>query len=339
MSLQPGREWETLVARLEVLFAGPGFRVQSPESIRSTRTGNTVKVDVTVRGKVGAQDVLIAFECRDRKDNQGVEWLQQLATRKQDIGASELVAVSRDGFTPDAVREAAAYGIPLRTLSRFDSEDVAKMVLGVRLELQRPRYLANQLDLTKLVYRKFGIDPFGADELPDLTTDVLEEIGRDVNAPAFRDLEEQRPVSLANLVALADWGSAFADGYFSHRRRHTAILAATFSDEWGHDSPRFRRFLREDAGVEVSRLAFVGDVWWDIEEVPLTSVLRYSKTSGTLATVAEFDLRPHGFGHVAQFFFSGDLGPPGPSSDEPEQPAAESSAPKSDILRHEAQER
>lgn len=310
MSLQAGREWEILVAQLETLFAGPGFRVQSPENIRSARTGNIVKVDVTVRGRVGTQDILIAFECRDRKGNQGVDWLQQLATRKQDIGASELVAVSSEGFTADAVREAAAYGVSLRTLSKLGVQDVANMLLGVRLELQRPRYLANQIDLTKLSYHKFGMDVFSADRWPDLTVEVLEDITRDVTAPAFRDLRENRWASVAELISMADWESAFTAGYFPDRRRHTAILDGGYRDEWGHERARFQRFLSDDAGIEVGRLAFIGDVWWHIEEVPLTSVLQYSEDSGTLATIAEFDLRPHGIDQVAQLFMAGELGDP-----------------------------
>jgi len=317
--VQAGREWELLVAQLETIFAGPGFRIQSPENIRSKRTGNVVKVDVTVRGKVGAQDILIAFECRDRKDNQGVDWLQQLVTRKQDIGASELIAVSHDGFSRDAKREAAAYGIPLRTLSRLDSTEIASLVLGVKLEVQHPRYNANQIDLSELKYYKFGLDPFAADEWPSLTLDILQEILDKPHESSFRDRQEQKLVSVADMIHMADWDSAYQGGVFKGTRRHRAVLATEYVDAWSNDSMRFELWLTNDAGIRLGNIVFLGDVWWEIEKVPLSAVMKYSRDEGTLATVAKFDLRPHGIKQTLQVFFAGEL--PGPIAPPPVEQA------------------
>lgn len=308
--MRPGREWEILVAQLETLFAGPGFKVRSPENIRSRRTGNVVKVDVAVRGKVGTQDILIAFECRDREDRQGVDWIQQLSTRKQDIGASELIAVSRDGFTADAIREAEACGIPLRTLSKVSPDELASLVLGVRLEIQRPQYRATQIDLSHLSYHQFGIDPLHADEWPSLTSQVLEEILAKPYEPTFLDQQMRRSVSIADMVVLADWDSAFTGEVHEDKREHCAYLPTEYVDSWGMKSKRFELWLEDDCGIRLSRFAFLGEVWWRSEQVPLSAVMHYVEDSRTLATIAEFDLKPHGFSEKLKLFFDGYV--PGP---------------------------
>lgn len=308
---------ELLVAQLETIFAGPGFRVQSPESIRSRLSGNIVKVDVTVRGKVGAQEILIAFECRDRKENQGVDWVQQLVTRKQDIGASELIAVSRDGFSVDAKREADAHGIPLRTLSSLGPEELALLVLDAELKVQRPRYQARQL--SGLKYHKFGLDPYAADMWPDLTPEILERILAAPDEPSFRDKKEQKLVSVAEMIHMADWDSAFEGGVFEGARQHCAALPTEYVDSWGCDSMRFELWLDDDAGIKLGDLAFRGDVWWESEPVPLSAVMEYRYDERAMATVAEFDLRPHGIDQAVQLLFAGEL--PASTDSPPVEPA------------------
>lgn len=293
-----GREWEVLVAQLEALFAGPAFTVTSPDNIRSRRTGNIVKVDVTVRGRVGAQEVLIAFECRDRADHQGVDWIQQLATRKQDIGASELVAVSRDGFTADAAREAEAHGISLRTLASVDSNELASFVLELSMDLDRRRYQARRVDFRQLRVRPFGIDRAA---WPEFTPEHLQDV---MNRPEDRILHDKltgNAVSVIELVHAADWDAAFRGERFAGKRAHVAPLSK-FTDQWGHEQPRLRYWLDSGHGVDIDGLAFEGDVWWETESVQLSRLLRYSTSDNALAAIAEFDLSPHGFAETIQVF-------------------------------------
>ncbi len=302
--MNPGREWEILVAQLETLFAGPGFEVRSPDNVRSKRTGNVEKVDVTVRGKVGSQDILIAFECRDRDDHQGKDWLQQLATRKQDIGASELVAVSRDGFTADAEREAAAYGIPLRTLTRLQPAELASLVLGIELHIGRPQYNATGLDATKMIFRQFGLDPLRTD-WPTLTPELLQEVVSDPHKPRFIDQLEHAQVSVADLIHRSDWKSAFTQGAFEGKRDHRASLPTQYEADWGKHG-RYQLFIEPGYGIELVEVTFLGEVWWKTETVPFSAVMRYAAESGTLAMVAEFDLTPHGFDETLQLFIVGE---------------------------------
>jgi len=301
--MQQGREWELLVARLEQLLAGSAFRVTSPDNIRSPLTGNIVKVDVTVRGRVGSQDVLVAFECRDRDGRAGVDWIQQLLARKADIGASEFIAVSRDGFTKDAVREAAAHGIPLRTLERATDKELADFVLGLRLESLIPHYEAKLVDYSGLRIRPFGVD---LGSWPEFTPQHLQGILDAADTPSLVDSVTGGLVSIADMIRQADWAAAFAEGVFEGTRTYTAEVTSEYIDQFGHAHPRYRYWLDRGHGVDMSGFTFTGQVWWRSEPVLMSQAMRYSESERTLVTVAEFDLAPHGIPHTLQVFMGGE---------------------------------
>ncbi|WP_031498143.1 restriction endonuclease [Bryobacter aggregatus] len=118
------REFEQLVARIEH-DAGPlGLVVRSPDRILCKVTGRKREVDVSVRSRAGTADLLVTIECRKRHPKQDVTWIEQLATKRDAIGASCTIAVSSSGFTPAAEAVAARHGIRLRRLSEISVDEV-----------------------------------------------------------------------------------------------------------------------------------------------------------------------------------------------------------------------
>ena len=69
-------------------------------------------------------NLLVVFECRDRTDPQDLTWIEQLASKAEDVGADKTVAVSVEGFKASAERMAERFGIELRTLKSVSSDDV-----------------------------------------------------------------------------------------------------------------------------------------------------------------------------------------------------------------------
>lgn len=115
-----GRALETLVAILEKSFAPFDVVVDSPAHIKGRRSGSTREVDVAVRGRLGATELLVIMECRDRAGIEDVRWIEELATKRTDVGADKAVAVSTSGFSSGAESLAAAEGIELRTLESIE---------------------------------------------------------------------------------------------------------------------------------------------------------------------------------------------------------------------------
>jgi len=118
------RQFEQMVARIEADGRPLGLLVKSPDHIRSLVTGELREVDASIRSFNGASEVLITVECRKRKSKEDVTWIEQLATKKQALGAVRTIAVSSAGFSKQAKKAAECYGIDLRLLSEFSVADI-----------------------------------------------------------------------------------------------------------------------------------------------------------------------------------------------------------------------
>jgi len=129
---QQWREFERLVARIEADADPHGIVVKSPDRVRCKDTGRLREVDATIRSKIGSTDLLVTIECRDRAKVQDVTWIEQLASKKQAIGAALTIAVSSRGFSSDAEKVAARRGIVLRQTQDLAFSDLSPL-LGLDL--------------------------------------------------------------------------------------------------------------------------------------------------------------------------------------------------------------
>ncbi|MCW3099146.1 MAG: hypothetical protein JWL77_4764 [Chthonomonadaceae bacterium] len=122
------RQFEQLVARIEADSGPLGLIVTSPDRIRCKITGHLREVDASVRTKIGTSDILVTIECRQRKPKQDVTWIEQLAAKKSNIGASHTIAVSHTGFSQEAEAVARHHGIDLRQLSDVSAAEVNQLI-------------------------------------------------------------------------------------------------------------------------------------------------------------------------------------------------------------------
>lgn len=121
---KPWREFEKLVSRIEEFLCPKGAVVESPAYIPDLETGTMREVDASIRFTVGSTQLLIVIECRDRSQKQDVLWIEQLSSKKRNLGISELIAVSSIGFTPEAVRKGRSLGVQIRKLNKISNEDI-----------------------------------------------------------------------------------------------------------------------------------------------------------------------------------------------------------------------
>jgi hypothetical protein len=125
-SSQEWRQFEKLVARIEEAAAPIGAKVTSPDRVRELATGVLREVDASIRFRVGTADLLITVECRHRGRPGGRAWIDELAAKRQAIGASKTIAVSTSGFTKPAIVAAQILGIELRELTNVTVSDISK---------------------------------------------------------------------------------------------------------------------------------------------------------------------------------------------------------------------
>jgi hypothetical protein len=130
------RQFEQLVARIEETLAPKGAVVTSPDRIRDLLTGKLREVDASIRFDVGSTPILITVECRKRRNVQDDTWIEQLASKREKIGAAKTIAVSAAGFSDSATRTAKFYGIELRRLEdRIGEEIVQQFLAGFKISL------------------------------------------------------------------------------------------------------------------------------------------------------------------------------------------------------------
>lgn len=124
------REFEKLVARIEKAASPHGAIVTSPDRIRDLTTDQLREVDASIRHKLGTSDILVTVECRKRGRKGDDTWIEQLATKRQKIGAAKTIAVSSTGFTSSAEKSAKHFGIELRTLSEISASEIENWFLS-----------------------------------------------------------------------------------------------------------------------------------------------------------------------------------------------------------------
>lgn len=118
------RDFEKLVALIELHLAPKGAVIKSPDHIIDKITNEPREVDASIRYQVGSVPILITIECRDRKSIEDSRWIEQLIQKKNDIGATATIAVSSKKFSTPALKKAKSYGIETRLLNDIDEDSI-----------------------------------------------------------------------------------------------------------------------------------------------------------------------------------------------------------------------
>lgn len=129
------RDFEKLITRLEQAMAPLGAEIKSPDRIADKITGTLREVDASVRYQGASGPVLITIECRDRIKIEDVTWIEQISTKRLDIGANFTIAVSSNNFTKNAITKAEHYGIRTRTLRNLHAAEVIGLLTVEHIEV------------------------------------------------------------------------------------------------------------------------------------------------------------------------------------------------------------
>lgn len=141
------REFEKLVARIERQLGPEGATVKSPDYILDKVTGSRREVDASIRYQVGSVPILITVECRDRSDSEDATWIEQLATKRHNIGAAKTVAVSSSGFTQPAIECAESHGIEIRLIDEITDEDILAWANKLEISVAKATYKLGSLHI------------------------------------------------------------------------------------------------------------------------------------------------------------------------------------------------
>jgi hypothetical protein len=117
------QQFEKMITRLEKSLS-PESVIKKNDKLIDRITGTLREVDASIRQKIGSSEILIILECRKRNKRADTLWIEQLKSKKEDIGADKVLAVSSIGFTKSALIKAQRYGIAVRTTEMVDATTV-----------------------------------------------------------------------------------------------------------------------------------------------------------------------------------------------------------------------
>jgi len=135
--VRKGREFENLITILERDANKLGMTIKAPDFIEDKITGKKREIDISIRGMVDSKDYLVILECRDWKRPQDVLWIEQLAGKRDGVGADKAIAISSTRFTSSAVKKAKALNIELRSLRDINIDNIKGWFQVVSLENQQ----------------------------------------------------------------------------------------------------------------------------------------------------------------------------------------------------------
>jgi len=123
-----GRELELLIKRLEKHNLPDGAKIKSPDYIADKITGQKREVDATIRYKLGTNEILIGFECRDRNSVEDSTWIEQIRCKHEDLNTTKVIAISSERFTKPALVKAKHYGISARIIEEITENDLRNWI-------------------------------------------------------------------------------------------------------------------------------------------------------------------------------------------------------------------
>jgi len=134
--VRKGKEFEELVTRIESLLTPDGAIIKSPDYIKQKISGKKREVDASIRCKVGSVPILITIECRNRNSSEDIRWIEELTSKKENIGANTTIAVTSSDFSENAVMQAKQSGIEIRTIKEISDTDILNWPKALQFQLR-----------------------------------------------------------------------------------------------------------------------------------------------------------------------------------------------------------
>jgi hypothetical protein len=226
--------------------------------------------------------MLVAIECRDRKDVEDVVWVEQLVTKRNDINAAKCIAVSSAGFSKAAIAKAKHHGIEIRLVQNVTDSDVVDWFNGLCIDVKYRNVSVNRVDFVLETGGKMG----GIQLADDLHAAFMDN---SPEALIFFDREADKWISVQDIIE--DWqkqGNVLEDDSYPLGKPFARIIGVTPQPPCLH--------TRTDKGqFDVSYIQITLDVTMFEERIRVTDLLQYSDEDSPKAytALARFAIQGH----------------------------------------------
>lgn len=271
------KRFEEIAGRIEAHLTPTGAVVKLNDHLPDKKTGHLREVDASIRYRVGSVEILITLECRHRRDPQDVTWIEQLAKKRENIGANATIAVASEGFFKTAGIAAAFENVYPRTLEELEADGL-DWLRFTHVDAQEKIYSIRQIGLELW-------DPAPDDEIQIDDSLFCDGTKRLDLYPLFiktktgQRFNSYEPIRLSEMQG-ADWFAGNKDPNEVTPRLKYECHDQGISVATNHgDKPV--RFIYLDFTVRIKR-----------HRIPVENLFRYQKSEGAILEGAEFDMSP-----------------------------------------------
>ena len=275
-----GRGLEQLVQGLERLLAETPVEIRSPDFIVGKNTKTRREVDVSLRCKAGSVDILVILECRDRQSIQDVTWIEQLASKREDVGADKAVAVSATGFSQGAHNLAQLKQIELRSFAEID-----EAVVFAWLKILAVEYRTRHMDVVGVTIDLADLPPEMTPMVVGPSPDGMRQVDE-----IFRRKSDGKMMSIDDIWVTAHGLGAGFDQAFRNLppgEKERSILTINF------DNPQFE--VDTTAGrYNAMSLTIDANFYYYETSTPISRRYSLSRLPGTITENAEATIEREG---------------------------------------------
>ena len=215
------------------------------------------------------------MECRDRKGKEDITWIEQLASKRDDIGADKAIAVSSSGFTSGAISKAQFNNIKLRTVENITLDDISNWF--------QISFLRHQTLL--ITNAKAGLHLKNPQKDQKIIAKFLHSIKDEdaIQLKIFIDEDVSRPLSIGDLLIKKYQKIKDGKSNIEVKKRINA----------GKISPKNKRtgfqILFENQIIKIDHITFSANLEVISKNVGIQSIKSYKTPEGTLADVIRFE--------------------------------------------------
>jgi len=270
-----GRELEEFVSFLEKNLGPQGIKVTSPDFFQGKISHSRREVDVTLRSRIGSSEILVLIECRDHQKAQDVTWIEQLDSKRKDVGGDLAIAVSSSDFTPGAGKLAETFNIKLRTIKNID---ICELMDWLQIkELTFHHYYS---EILSIFFELVGHDEIDV-IIPD---DVKSQLERgNLNAKIFRTKNEEKLLSFNDI-----WRNIPQDIIFAKILPGGDKFKCPYKINFS-DVNNSYQLLTEPVYLDIKSIEGEVILWIEEQKKPIKSSSQYSDESRALVQSIEFE--------------------------------------------------
>jgi len=125
--------FQRLITLIESQLAPTGAKITESKMLVDLRTGTLREVDLTIEFTSGVHPFVIGIECTNKGRPADATWVEGIYAKHQDLRINKTVAVSRSGFTKEAVAKADKLKIDALTLEQAVELDWLKVLPSLKV--------------------------------------------------------------------------------------------------------------------------------------------------------------------------------------------------------------